>query len=59
MKKTRIIARIAAGAAASAVLLSGALVASPAQAARDTGWTTTVVDSKDSQSARDTGWTPI
>lgn len=57
MKKTRIIARITAGAAASAVLLTGALVASPAQARSDTGWGGVGVVSTDgSQSIKDTGW---
>lgn len=57
MKKTRIIARIIAGAAASAVLLTGAL-ASPAQA-KDTGWTTTLVGKGSPTQVRDTGWTPV
>jgi hypothetical protein len=56
MKKTRIIARIIAGAAASAVLLTGAL-ASPAQAAKDSGWGGVGVTSKDNPtSLRDSGW---
>ena len=58
MKKTRIIARFIAGAAASAVLLTGAL-ASPAQAAKDTGWGGTNVVERDGGAASlkgDTGW---
>ena len=53
MNKTRIAARIIAGALASAVLAVGALSA-PAQAA-DTGWGRTGVVSK-SEMLKDTGW---
>ena len=54
MTKTRIIARIIAGAAASAVLLTGAL-ASPAQAK---GGPANNGDTQ-VQQVRDTGWNPI
>lgn len=56
MKKTRIIARIIAGAAASAVLLTGAL-ASPAQA-KDSGWGGVGIVSKGgtTTSSVDSGW---
>lgn len=55
MDKTRIIARITAGAVASAVLLTGALFASPAQA-KDAGTSST---STTTQSVKDTGWGTI
>lgn len=64
MNKTRIVARILAGAAASALLLTGGLAA-PAQA--DTGWgsvkkvvkmddTSTTTGVVTIQRVRDTGW---
>jgi hypothetical protein len=55
MKKTRIAARIIAGAIASAVLLTGALAA-PAQAAKGGA-----VDNGGGQVKllKDTGWNPI
>ena len=56
MNKTRIAARIIAGAIASAVLLTGALAA-PAQA-KDSGWNPTAKDSK-TQMLRDSGWNPV
>jgi hypothetical protein len=56
MKKTRIAARIIAGAIASAVLLTGALAA-PAQA-KDSGWNPTFKDNK-TQVLKDSGWNPI
>ena len=57
MNKTRIAARIIAGAIASAVLLTGALAA-PAQAVRDTGWPTGngAQGSGDVTMLKDTGW---
>ncbi len=54
MKKTRIVGRIIAGVAASAVLLTGALAASPAQA-KDTGWGGTTITGKNTTTV-DTGW---
>lgn len=57
MNKTRIAARIIAGAIASAVLLTGALAA-PAQAVRDTGWPMGNAKQDDGSATmlRDTGW---
>ena len=55
MKKTRIVGRIIAGVAASAVLLTGALAASPAQA-KDSGWGGVGVVSKGSTTTLDSGW---
>ena len=57
MNKTRIAARIVAGAIVSAVLLTGTLAA-PAQAKNDTGWNGTSV--KDTTTnAKDTGWNGV
>ncbi len=55
MKKTRIVGRISAGAIASAVLLTGAL-ASPAQAAKDTGWPMGVKSDSGATMLKDTRW---
>lgn len=58
MNKTRIAARIIAGAVASAFLLTGALAA-PAQA-KDTGWgTTSITKAGPKQELKDTGWGTI
>lgn len=59
MNKTRIVARIAAGAATAALILAG-LAAGPAQA-KDTGWGPTggVVNSAGAKATRDTGWGSI
>ncbi len=54
MNKTRIAARIIAGAVASAVLLTGALAA-PAQAKDSAGSTAAARSSM----LKDTGWNPI
>ena len=54
MNKTRIAARIIAGAIASAVLLTGALAA-PAQAAKDTAGT----GNGQMQMLKDSGWNPV
>lgn len=59
MKKTRIVARIIAGAAASALLLTG-IAAAPAQA--DSGWNQIKTIKKDTgtvKQLRDSGWNPI
>lgn len=61
MKKTRIVARIIAGAAASALLLTG-IATAPAQA--DSGWNQIKTIKKDGgtgtvKQLRDTGWNPI
>jgi len=54
MKKTRIVARIIAGAAATAVLVTGAL-AMPAEA-KDSGWGRVGVEIKTAPKFKDTGW---
>ncbi|GAB2756406.1 hypothetical protein [Nocardioides pakistanensis] len=59
MKKTRIVARIIAGAAASALLLTG-IATAPAQA--DSGWNQIKTIKKDTgtvKQLRDSGWNPI
>lgn len=59
MNKTRIVARIIAGAAASALLLTG-IATAPAQA--DSGWNQIKVVKKDVgtvKQLRDSGWNPI
>lgn len=50
MNKTRIVARIVAGAVVSGILLTG-VIASPAQA-RDTGWPTSVSDGSTSDTPK-------
>jgi hypothetical protein len=57
MNKKRIVGRIIAAAAASALLLTGALAA-PAQAKKDTGWGSTSIQKAAGgmTSHRDTGW---
>jgi hypothetical protein len=60
MNKKRIVGRIIAAAAASALLLTGALAA-PAQAKKDTGWngTSVVVAKGGPTMMKDTGWNGV
>jgi hypothetical protein len=56
MNKKRIVGRIIAAAAASALLLTGALAA-PAQAKKDSGWGTTSIQKAGGMTShRDSGW---